>query len=243
MDTSISWSETDEDKKLVSTFKTNKMNLSYTSRAQKDEICHPTHLRCDLNHGIKRSQASTARALSTLFSDAKPRYNWEDPLIICIIFLFSSSNCVTCSMSSTSFCCFLIRDLRADSRFDCFLFLFLSSSIFQGKKAGEFQRVAAGVKEYYGERVDNPNSEHQKSICHGNRRVVKYIFSQRRGGLGNSGGMKRICRLKKNRAKNANLSADRSITYQTSDQKSRDNKTGEKSGKKKNKMNYNKSNQ
>lgn len=90
----------------------------------------------------RRSVNSEAWALSTLFSEANLRYSWEAPSIISLIFLFSCWILFSCAISSSKCCCFLIRDLRADSRFESLRFLFLSSISEPGLDGCCFEAIA-----------------------------------------------------------------------------------------------------
>lgn len=71
---------------------------------------------------------SESWALMTLFSIAIPMYTSATLLIFSSMSLFSFCSWVTWLIRLSTCCCFLIRDLLADSLLDIILFLFLSST-------------------------------------------------------------------------------------------------------------------
>lgn len=66
-------------------------------------------------------------ALKTEFSASMLRKSWVVRLILEIIWFLLSLSWLTCAISPSKCCCFLILDLLADSLFDCIRFLFLWS--------------------------------------------------------------------------------------------------------------------
>ncbi|CBI36949.3 unnamed protein product, partial [Vitis vinifera] len=69
----------------------------------------------------------SCRSFKTLLSDAILIYSSVVLSILSAICPFSFCSCAALLNRSSKCCCFLIRDRFADSRFDCILFLFLSS--------------------------------------------------------------------------------------------------------------------
>lgn len=74
-----------------------------------------------------RSVSSMVWALRMLFADSVSAHASSLAFMFSTSFLFAPCNLLTSSVKSSSCFCFLIRDRRADSRFDSILFRFLSS--------------------------------------------------------------------------------------------------------------------
>ena len=94
---------------------------------------------------LRRSVSSAIWALSTLLLDAAFKCSWVVASIIWLSFLFSSFIRPSSSSSSSKRCCFFIRDLRADSRLESFLFLFLSSPSEPGLVGNCFEAIPQNV--------------------------------------------------------------------------------------------------